>query len=87
MINMTEKEFHFRYQIPREEILQNRRAFHYFHEYVLAWNRNPKILGRAYRELGVRGVVQIARWLNQNSDILIAIARRQAAVATKKEAI
>ena len=77
---MTEREFHVRYQIPRVEILQNRRAYHYFHEYVLA--RNPEILGQAYCEIGVRGVVQIARWLKQNSDIILAVARR-----AKKEAM
>ncbi len=74
---MTEREFYARYHIPRQEILRNRRAFHYLHEYVLA-DRNPEILGRAYRELGVRGVVRIARWLQKNSDIFIAVARRRA---------
>ena len=75
---MTEKQFHVRYRIPSEEILRNRRAYHYLHEYVMS--RNPEILRRAYREIGRKGIVQIARWLGQNPDILIAIARRQSVI-------
>ena len=82
---MTETEFHVRYRVPKDEILRNRRAFHYLHEYALS--RDPEILGRAYREIGKKGIVLIARWMNQNSDILIAVARRQAGISQGKEAI
>ena len=80
---MTETEFHVRYRVPKDEILRNRRAFHYLHEYALS--RDPEILGRAYREIGKKGIVQIARWLHIDTDILIAVARRQAAI--QKEAM
>ncbi len=80
---MTETEFYGRYRISRDEILRNRRAYHYLHEYVMS-GRSPEILGRAYSEIGKKGIVQIARWLGQNSDILIAVARRQAATKAKE---
>ncbi len=82
---MTETEFYGRYRISRDEILRNRRAYHYLREYVLR-RRDPEILQRAYREIGKKGIVRIARWLHIDSDIILAIARRQA-IASKKEAM
>ena len=83
---MTETEFHARYHIAKQEILCNRRAFHYFHEYVMSGR--PEILGRAWAEIGRKGVVQIARWLGRiDSDILLAVARRQAAAIKGREAM
>ena len=83
MITMTEREFYVRYRIRKEEILQNRRAYHYFRVYVMG-HQNAEILGKGYREMGKRGIVQIARWLGVDSDIVLAAARRQARIAEKE---
>lgn len=83
---MTVREFYGKYRIPKEEILPNRRAFHYLRVYVMS-GRDEQVLGRGYREMGKRGIVQIARWLGVDSDIVLAAARRQARIVEKQEAI
>ena len=74
---MTELEFamDLKYRIPKDAILHNRRAYHYFRLYVLGGHQ-PKILGRAYIEIGPKGITRIAGWLGREPGMMVAIARK-----------
>ncbi len=76
---MTDLEFALdpKYRVSAEEILRNRRAYHYFRQYVTDGERSA-VLADAWPEIGRRGVCCIARWLGRNADIFIATARRAA---------
>ena len=63
---------------PTTEILQNRRAYHYFLTYQCdpSMKNRQTTLAAAYRELGRPGIRCIAHWLGQNVDLMITRSRR-----------
>jgi len=59
-----------RYRVPSQEILSHRRTYHFYRTYVLS-DFDAAILRDAYRELGPRGIRQIALWLGLQPDYVL----------------